>query len=606
MLADHVDALQRGARLNQYEISNVLGAGGFGITYLAEDTLLDAPVAIKEYLPGDLASRQANSQVTAKSTATVNDFQWGLNRFMEEARTLAKFRHGNIVHVNQVFEANNTAYIVMEYAKGETLSEYLQRCAPLDEAKTRDILIPIMDGLRRVHERNFLHRDIKPGNIILRDDGGPVLIDFGAARQAIETKSRSITSIVTEGYAPLEQYDPNGNQGPWTDIYALGAVAYKCLTGNTPPAATSRVRNDPLAPLDVAAKGRVSKELASAVMWALSVYEEQRPQSIDAFAKAIEGDFSASGANQPPEMTRYIRPAVSEPVTPATAPVEANSSRSSPPPSPAPASAPSNIKMSPQMIAIAGCVVLVLAVGAVAFSVMGRVSAADQSAWEKAAHSNTIESYQAYLKVLPDGHYSEQAQRLVTDREKQTEDAWADALKQNTIAAMQAYIGKYGSEGRHIADARRIADELDKKNLEVRDAYNQAVQAKSRTSYTDFLLQYGSSNYAADVRTRLSQCAMKVASRASVARELVQASGVGQGSAAVACDQAGTMALNRVRSSCSLKGGSILNESVAPGSPQRNSWAERNLRGNEYTCAATATASCVRTVGSNTQREVCP
>lgn len=294
MNVEHTQALHNGTRLSQYEIASVLGSGGFGITYLARDTALDAPVAIKEYLPTELAVRQSDSKITAVSRAAEPDFHWGLERFLEEARVLAKFRHSHIVHVFQVFEANNTAYIVMEYAKGEPLAALIQRSGSLSEAQTREILLPIMDGLKRVHDRGFLHRDIKPGNIILRDDGGPALIDFGAARQAIETKSRSITSIVTEGYAPLEQYDPNGNQGPWTDIYALGAVAYKCVTGKTPPAATSRVRNDPLVPLSQASPGRVSPEFDAAVRWALAVYEEERPQSIGVLARAIGGQAERS------------------------------------------------------------------------------------------------------------------------------------------------------------------------------------------------------------------------------------------------------------------------------------------------------------------------
>ena len=291
MSVEHVHALASGTRLNQYEVMNILGAGGFGITYMARDTSLDTMVAIKEYLPGDLAVRQGDSQVTAKSSISRADFDWGLDRFLAEARTLAKFRHPNIVRVNQIFQANNTAYLVMEYAKGQSLDDLL-RNGPLTEEQTNEILTPILDGLKRVHAQGFLHRDIKPGNIIIREEGGAVLIDFGAARQAIETKSRAITSIVTEGYAPLEQYDGMGNQGPWTDIYALGAVAYKCLTGNKPPSATSRVRSDPLVPLAVACHGKISPTFAAAIEAALRVYENLRPQSVADFTAMIEGKMA--------------------------------------------------------------------------------------------------------------------------------------------------------------------------------------------------------------------------------------------------------------------------------------------------------------------------
>ncbi len=269
--------------------------------------------------------RQGDSQVTAKSSTSKGDFDWGLSRFLDEARVLAKFRHPNIVHVNQIFEANNTAYIVMEYEKGESLDELIKRSGPLSEQQTKDMLFPILDGLKRVHELGFLHRDIKPGNIIIRDDGGAVLIDFGAARQAMETKSRAITSIVTEGYAPLEQYDPTGNQGAWTDIYALGGLAYMCLTGKKPPAATSRLRNDPLVPLAIAANGRVSKEFAAAIDAALRVFENERPQSIGEFAALISGAVppraALSAADEATRVmlanaTRVVQPVSARPGTP--------------------------------------------------------------------------------------------------------------------------------------------------------------------------------------------------------------------------------------------------------------------------------------------------
>jgi len=342
--------------LNQYEMSSVLGAGGFGITYVARDTTLDTLVAIKEYLPGDFAVRQGDSQVTAKSSTSKGDFDWGLSHFLEEARVLAKFRHPHIVRVNQIFQANQTAYIVMEYAKGESLDELLKRVGHLSEQQTKDILFPILDGLKRVHALGFLHRDIKPANIIIRDEGGAVLIDFGAARQAIETKSRAITSIVTEGYAPLEQYDTKGNQGAWTDIYALGGVAYKCLTGEKPAAATSRLRNDPVLPLKVAANGRVSTEFAAAIDSSLRIFENQRPQSIDEFAALISGAAPAVAPTDLDEATRIWK----ADAPPVTKPVSVKIDTPAAAPTPAPRSA---IPMKLVFLGVATAAVLVIAAG---------------------------------------------------------------------------------------------------------------------------------------------------------------------------------------------------------------------------------------------------
>ena len=285
----HRLALPQGTRIRDFEFHQVLGSGGFGITYLGLNITLDIPVAIKEYLPADLATRESDMSVVPQTAQAAPDFRWGLERFLDEARTLARFQHPNIVRVHHFFEAHSTAYIVMDYVEGEDLSAYLTRKGTLSENELKGILYPLLDGLEEVHRADFLHRDIKPGNIVLRDsDGSPVLLDFGAARQAIGAKSRSITSIVTPGYAPIEQYSSRGRQGPWTDLYALGGVCYRALTGQVPDDATDRVRNDPLIPVSQRCAGRVSGAFLSSIDKALSVDEGNRPQSIGAWREALE------------------------------------------------------------------------------------------------------------------------------------------------------------------------------------------------------------------------------------------------------------------------------------------------------------------------------
>ncbi len=258
------------------------------MTYLGFDHNLDKPVAIKEYLPSDIAVRTADRSVAPQASEFRGDFQWGLERFVDEARTLARFDHRHIIKVHRFFEAHGTAYIVMEYAEGETLSAHLERKGPLQEAELKAILYPLLNGLEVVHGADFLHRDIKPGNIVLRDvDGSPVLLDFGAARQAVGAKSRSVTSIVTPGYAPIEQYSSRGRQGPWTDIYALGGVCYRALTGDVPEDATDRIRHDPLVPVAQRCAGRASAAFLSVIDWALSVDEGARPQRVGAWREAM-------------------------------------------------------------------------------------------------------------------------------------------------------------------------------------------------------------------------------------------------------------------------------------------------------------------------------
>ena len=300
-----INALPNGYRLQEYELVRVLGFGGFGMTYLGFDHNLDKPVAIKEYLPSDIAIRTSDNSVVPQASEFQGDFAWGLDRFLDEARTLARFDHRHIVKVHRFFEEHNTAYIVMEYAEGETLSAYLKRKGVLTESELKAILHPILDGLAAVHRADFLHRDIKPGNIVIRaEDRSPVLIDFGAARQAVGAKSRSVTSIVTPGYAPIEQYSTRGNQqGPWTDIYALGYVCYHALTGDVPIPATDRTHSDPLIPVSDRCKGRASHQFLAAIDHALQVDETARPQSVSEW-RAEFGDTPVvdSQVVDPPEL----------------------------------------------------------------------------------------------------------------------------------------------------------------------------------------------------------------------------------------------------------------------------------------------------------------
>ena len=288
---DHRLALPQGTRVQDFEFHRVLGHGGFGITYLGWNKALDIPVAIKEYLPADLAMREEDMSVLPKSSGDEADFHWGLDRFLDEARVMARFKHPNIVQVQHFFQAHGTAYIVMEYVEGETLSDFFKRRGTLTESELKNILLPLLAGLIEVHEAGILHRDIKPGNILLRAaDGSPVLVDFGAARQAVGTRSRSVTAVLTPGYAPLEQYSSRGHQGPWTDIYALGGVCYQALAGRVPDEAMDRIRQDPTIPITEAAKGQVTDSFLSAIDWSLQVEEMDRPQGVRVWRSALLGE----------------------------------------------------------------------------------------------------------------------------------------------------------------------------------------------------------------------------------------------------------------------------------------------------------------------------
>ena len=299
---DHKQALPAGYRLKGYRVLAVLGVGGFGVTYLAEHMRLGHRVAIKEYLPNEFAVR-AGATVHPKSDADRGSFEWGLDRFLDEAKTLARFEHRNLVRVRDYFEANRTAYIVMDYEEGESLEALLGRHGRLSETQLRRLLRPIVEGLRALHAAGYLHRDIKPANVyVRRSDESPVLLDFGAARQALGRKSRSLTAVASTGYSPPEQYESEGEQGPWTDIYALSALCYRAISGEAPVEAPRRQgrllrgQTDPLARLSEAAKEGYTPELLAAVDWGLQVIETQRPGSLEEWVEAMEGARAPSPA----------------------------------------------------------------------------------------------------------------------------------------------------------------------------------------------------------------------------------------------------------------------------------------------------------------------
>ena len=274
----------------QYLIGRALGHGGFGITYLAWDIGLETRLAVKEYMPNGVAGRTEQTRVVPFSDITRQEYEWGLERFLEEARTLKKCNHPNIVPVDTVFRDNGTAYLVMEYLEGTNFAEFLRRrggTIPFEEALR--VMVPVMDALSAVHAEKIVHRDVSPDNIYIPRTGKVKLIDFGAARNALSQKSRNLSVILKAGYAPEEQYRISGIQGPWTDVYATAATFYRAITGKVPPAALDRQAEDTLeslAQLGVA----IPAAAESALMKALAVRAGSRFQSMEDFKSALTGN----------------------------------------------------------------------------------------------------------------------------------------------------------------------------------------------------------------------------------------------------------------------------------------------------------------------------
>ena len=296
--------LPEGHLLQSYRILRVLAHGGFSIVYLAHDEN-EVPVAIKEYLPSTLALRTGAGAVPVVPEAHAAAFRYGLKCFFEEGKALASLQHPNVVRVLNFFRANETVYLVMRYERGRTLQEHLHaRQGVLRENWIRSAFATLLNGLREVHSNKLLHLDIKPGNIYLRGDGTPLLIDFGAARQMLAGEAPALPPMYTPGFASPEHHADREKLGPWSDIYSVGASLYACLTGEAPPSAEERMEKDRFVPSRRAAGGRFSRELLDTVDWCLRMDHLERPQSVFTLQKSLLGEKPPEYRGSPPVLAQ--------------------------------------------------------------------------------------------------------------------------------------------------------------------------------------------------------------------------------------------------------------------------------------------------------------
>jgi serine/threonine protein kinase len=298
-----------GTRLHEYLVQELVGVGGFSIVYKGLDTRLNRRVAIKEYIPAALATRAPTGEVVPRSPNHREHFDLGLNSFINEARLLASFDHPALVKVYRFWAANGTAYMVMPYYEGMTLRQWLTSLGTLpSETWLRHLAGELTDALEALHGQNCFHRDVAPDNILLLHDRGggtfleqkprPLLLDFGAARRVISDATQNLTAILKPGFSPVEQYDGEVSmrQGPWTDVYALSAVLYGAVAGKLPPSSIARVVKDDLVPAQKIAEGRYSAPFLAAIDAGLSIWPQQRPQSM----AALREWFAATSVAAPP------------------------------------------------------------------------------------------------------------------------------------------------------------------------------------------------------------------------------------------------------------------------------------------------------------------
>jgi len=277
-------------QLQNYRIRKVLSCGGFSIVYLADDEN-EVPVAIKEYLPSSLALRDRGDALPAIAAENLATFRYGMKCFFEEVKSLARLSHSNVVRVLNFFRANETVYMVMRYERGRTLQEHIERHpGAVREDFIRRVFALLLNGLREVHTNKLLHLDIKPANIYIRNDGSPVLIDFGAARQMLTEQLTHLSPMYTPGFAAPEQYRKRELLGPWSDIYSVGATMYACLAAAAPSPADQRMDKDKHVPARKLWNGMYSEQLLRTIDWCLRLDHLRRPQSVFALQKALLGE----------------------------------------------------------------------------------------------------------------------------------------------------------------------------------------------------------------------------------------------------------------------------------------------------------------------------
>ncbi len=456
-IQDGFSALPAGTVLDRYRIDSVIAAGGFGITYLCRHVTLGKTYALKEHFPRQFAYRDGTTMDVLPTDP--GTFNWALDRFILEGQALARCHHPNVVTVADVFEANQTAYMVLGYEEGHSFKAWLDMHgrAPT-QGEIDAILVPLLDALAYVHAQGLLHRDIAPDNIMIRSDGKPCLIDFGSARQAVAERSQMMSSLVKSGYSPPEQYTQSGrSQGPWSDIYATGALLYRAVTGRTPPEATERAFDDGLVPLREAITdpGAYRSGFLNGIEKALVFHYAKRPQTITEWRDVL---FAEEQAGAPPASSPTL-PSVPSPADPVTA---------------AGSSAPASRPISRKVLAAAAALLLISIGGGIAM-------------WQQQSARERVE----VLKVMETERIAreKESQRKATEERAERERAERERAEKAATAAAQKKADDDARSTREKAERQKAEAEraaaLMLKLEEDRIARERAAQRKAAQEYAE-------------------------------------------------------------------------------------------------------------------------
>lgn len=518
MTQEHLQSLPVGTTIGRYEITEILGEGGFGIVYKATDSKLKRFVVLKEFLPEECAARNQDGQTVTPRSKRSENYQFGLEKFLEEARRLVELKHSNIVSCLDFIEENSTAYLVMEYEEGVALDDYLKSNdfkGGLPEEKINKIIRPILNGLDAVHKKGLLHRDIKPGNIYLRKNKEPMLIDFGAARYALGEHSKSMSAIISMGYAPPEQYSSKGKQGTWTDLYAIGATLYELCFGEAPEESPNRqhaIMDDEADPLISAVekgKGKYSENLLKTIDWCLTLSAKLRPQSVgDVIAAFDDPSVIASATRQTPSTNE-------QPSDGKTKVVEQGERFSKPNKKQPPAKTAFPPLNNPLAMIAAAVVIVVCGGGYFAFSHYQEQSRLENEAWELVKQSQSVEGYEEFIAEWPESNQVKLAvsrletikkeQQLAKKKQKELVPLIYKAQKYlktfgysvsntgeidtRTLASVKDFESNLGILVTGVVD-KVLVDRMEQYDLDDSNAWEEAQKTHSESAYQNYLKQF--------------------------------------------------------------------------------------------------------------------
>ena len=532
---DKADALKPGSHIGELQVNAVLGVGAFSITYLVTDPVIGTRFALKEYLPARYAARQADGQVVSHDAASGEAFATGRKQFLNEARMLAALDHPNVVKVLRYFEANGTAYIQMPYYQGKPLLQQLAAEGPLDRTAARALMLPLMDALEYVHQQGVIHQDIKPDNIYWTEQGGPILLDFGAAAGS---ERAALARPTTEGdYAAPEQLDADGSIGPWTDIYGLAATLYRCVTGTAPTPASQRQaaliegHTDPLTAFSDLAPASQYGGLTDAVELGLKLATDARPTDVGQWKKSFTSlDWhrtvvAGSGTDAYAKESKEWLPTILLIVFLLTmtgiglflltdeSPQELSEAAGTTADSPATSSPsiarpgePSAEEIERWQTALKADTTLGYRRFIADFpssiyreQAQLQLNILDENAWQELAAEDTVPAYKDYLEMFPEGlHQQEALQRIDAiqqaeakkererlEREKQDNLAWEQASSERTIASFDHYIAAWPA-GAYIEEATRVRRLLQDQSNDDR-AFQTALNLNTKQSYQTYI-----------------------------------------------------------------------------------------------------------------------